>query len=294
MDDLSVGRRIAVARRLARMSQAELARRSGVSYGMVKAVEQSVRAPREAVLATLAETVGVDPSQLSGVSGGRARLAGELAELSAVLATYDSPEDGPVRNLGELRGAVVQLADWRLSAQYTKIGRAAPGLLSELARAAAAPAGERPEVLRLMASAYRSADAVAFKAGAHDLSARLVDVMRWASTQVEDPQLLAATAYVRTETFFAARAHQAGLRALEQALDQAPPPVCENSRAARGALHMRCCGHRGPGWRQGRRDRPPGHRASSSWPGPGAGVRGDGVRAGLGSGPRGVRRGRAR
>lgn len=241
MDDLSVGRRIAVARRLARMSQEELARRSGVSYGMVKAVEQGVRAPREAVLAALAETVGVDSSQLSGAPRHRARLAGELTALSAVIATHDSPEDGPVRSFGELRGEVARLAGWRLSAQYSKISRAAPGLLSELARAAATTTGEgeQPEAMRLMASAYRSADAVAFKAGAHDLSARLVDVMRWASTRVEDPQLHAATAYVRTETFFAARAHQAGLRALEQALDQAPPPRCENTRAARGALHMR-------------------------------------------------------
>ncbi|GAB3010928.1 hypothetical protein GCM10023080_091930 [Streptomyces pseudoechinosporeus] len=63
--------------------------------------------------------------------------------------------------------------------------------------------------------------------------------MRWAARQADDPLVAATTAYVRTETFFAARAHTAGLPALEDAIDVSPAPVSREATAARGALHMR-------------------------------------------------------
>jgi hypothetical protein len=91
----------------------------------------------------------------------------------------------------------------------------------------------------LLVNAYRSADAVAFKFGAYDLSARLIELMRWAAPEARDPLLSASVAYVRTETFFAARAHAAGLRVLEQALDAVPSPATPPEIAVKGALHMR-------------------------------------------------------
>ncbi|GHB80256.1 hypothetical protein GCM10010377_82650 [Streptomyces viridiviolaceus] len=160
--------------------------------------------------------------------------------LSAAIVTYDVPEDGPVRPLRQLRTAVAEAARWRVAAQYTRIVRALPDLLTELARAYhAAPAQDRAELAGLLVRAYRSADAVAYKFGAQDLSARLVELMRWAVPETGDPVLAASVAYVRTETFFAARAHTAGLRELERALDATPAPVAASSIAARGALHMR-------------------------------------------------------
>ncbi|WP_367125100.1 DUF6415 family natural product biosynthesis protein [Streptomyces phytohabitans] len=52
--DREVGRRIAVARRLARMTQQELADSSAVSYGTVRAVERGARLPSDEVLEELA------------------------------------------------------------------------------------------------------------------------------------------------------------------------------------------------------------------------------------------------
>jgi acyl-CoA reductase-like NAD-dependent aldehyde dehydrogenase len=43
---------------------------------------------------------------------------------------------------------------------------------------------------------------VAYKHGAKDLSARLIELMRWAAPAVDEPLLGAAVAYVRAETFF--------------------------------------------------------------------------------------------
>ena len=111
-----------------------------------------------------------------------------------------------------------------------------PGLLAELFRAA--PEHD-PDVAALVVSACRSADAVAYKFGAYDLSARLIELMRWASAPVDDSILASSVAYVRTETFFAADAHEQGLRALEIAVDAAAPPHDPPTMAALGALHMR-------------------------------------------------------
>jgi transcriptional regulator with XRE-family HTH domain len=223
------------------MTQQQLADASGASLGAVRKIERGERNPSDAMIDAFAGAMGVDPAVLrQDPNPTRTPVHDALPTLSAAIATYDLPDDGPVRPLRELRTAVSEAARWRLAAQYTRIVRKMPDLLAELARAYhSASDGERPELAALLVKAYRSADAVAYKFGAHDLSARLVDLMRWAAPEAADPLLLASVAYVRAETFFAARAHSAGLRALELALDAAPAPSCADQIAARGALHMR-------------------------------------------------------
>ncbi|MEV0635861.1 helix-turn-helix transcriptional regulator [Streptomyces sp. NPDC050619] len=238
-----VGARIAYYRSVVRpkMTQKQLADAACVALGTIRKIERGERGVTDATLEAVAEALGVDPTRLLADRGpAHTRVHDALPALSAAIAAYDIPEDGPIRPLNELRAAVDEAVTWRLAAQYTRIVRKLPDLLTELARAyheAATP--ERREMTQLLVSAYRSADAVAFKFGARDLSARLVELMRWVSPEAHDPLLSASVAYVRTETFFAARAHAAGLRALEQALDAAPAPDTVPLIAARGALHMR-------------------------------------------------------
>ncbi|WP_307808192.1 helix-turn-helix transcriptional regulator [Streptomyces oryzae] len=184
------------------MTQKELADAAGVSYSMVRAVERGARMPGASVLDAIAAALSVDPARLLGDRGHTdSRVHDEIPEISRVIAAYDLPQDGPARPLDELRATVFEAVDWRVGGQYLRIARKMPGLL--------------------------------------DLSARLVELMRWAAPSAEDPLLDAAVAYVRTETFFAARAHEPGLRALEQALDTAPQAPGVTTIAVRGALHMR-------------------------------------------------------
>ncbi|MBD0837154.1 helix-turn-helix domain-containing protein [Streptomyces sp. TRM68416] len=238
-----VGARIAYYRSVMRpkLTQGQLADAACVALGTIRKIERGERGVSDATLEAIADALGVDPSRLSADrTPVHTRVHEALPALSAALATYDIPDDGPVRPLRDLRAAVDEATLWRLAAKYTRIARELPDLLRELARAHhAASSAERPELAGLLVQAYRSADAVAFKFGAHDLSARLVELMRWAVPEADDPLLSASVAYVRTETFFAARAHTAGLRALEQALDSAPAPATVQQSAAKGALHMR-------------------------------------------------------
>ncbi|MEV5762765.1 helix-turn-helix transcriptional regulator [Streptomyces tendae] len=241
--DSGVGRRIAYYRSVVRpkMTQRQLADAACVALGTIRKIERGERGVTDATLEAIADALGVDPARLrTDRTAAHTRVHDALPALSAAIATYDLPDDGPVRPLRVLRAAVAEAARWRVAAQYTRIVRALPELLTELARAYhAAPVEDRAEIAGLLVRAYRSADAVAYKFGARDLSARLIDLMRWAAPEAADPVLTATVAYVRTETFFAAQAHQAGLRALEQALDAAPSTSAAPTIAVRGALHMR-------------------------------------------------------
>jgi transcriptional regulator with XRE-family HTH domain len=236
-----VGHRIAATRRARRLTQSQLAETAHLSLSMLRKIEQGSRFPSDDTLDSIAAALATDATRLlTGHTHHDNRVRDALPELSAAIAAYDIPTDGPTRPLSELAVDVSTAVNWRLAAQYLRIAQHLPALLDELARALqTAPDSEQPRAAELLVSAYRAADAVAYKYGARDLSARLVDLMRWAAAHTDNDHVQAAVAYVRTETFFAARAHASGLRHLEQAIDATPPACSARDIAARGALHMR-------------------------------------------------------
>ncbi|MGW4205205.1 helix-turn-helix domain-containing protein [Streptomyces sp. NPDC004726] len=238
-----VGQRIAYQRSIAKpkLTQQQLADAALIHVGTLRKIERGARGMGDGVLDAIAAALGVDSSVLLGRhERGDGRVHLSMPALSAAIATYDMPCDGPVRSLAELEEAVDLAVGWRLGAQYVRISRQIPDLLSELARALdRASTEEKPKVARLLTSAYRAADAVAFKYRAFDLSARLVDLMRWAAPQTEDPLVDATVAYVRAEIHFAANAYIVGLRALEQSIDRSLAPGDLRATAARGSLRMR-------------------------------------------------------
>ncbi|MET7498810.1 helix-turn-helix transcriptional regulator [Streptomyces microflavus] len=236
-----IGRRIAACRRARRYTQTELAAASHVSYAMVRAIERGARRPSDEVLEAIADALEVDVARLRADHvGTERRVHRALPALSEAIAGYDLALGPPTRRPEELADEITAAVGWRLAAQYGRIAAVIPGLLADAIRYVhTAPGAEHQGAARMLASAARTADAVAFKHGAHDLSARLIDLMRWAADRANDPLVQAAASYVRAETFFAARAHAAGLVALEQAIEAAPPPDGRTQAAARGALHMR-------------------------------------------------------
>ncbi|MFD0359672.1 helix-turn-helix domain-containing protein [Streptomyces sp. NPDC127110] len=234
-----IGQRIASRRRARRMTQADLARDAHVSLSMVKACERGVRTPGVSLLEAIAAALGVDGSRLDpAYRGTTRRVHAALPAISAAIAGYEFALDAPQKALSQIRSEVDAAVEWRLAAQYGLIATQAPRLLGE-ALAHLHRASRRGEAARLVVAAARAADAVAYKYGAHDLSARLIDVMRWAAFQADDPVMSATVAYVQAETFLAAQAHRAGQAVLERALDATPVPRDDLSTAALGALHMR-------------------------------------------------------
>ncbi|WP_347877241.1 helix-turn-helix transcriptional regulator [Streptomyces sp. 8K308] len=236
-----LGRRVAYYRRLARMTQRQLADAAGLGAGTLQKIERGARGASEPVLEAIANALGIDVERLHHDRDRAAQRVHEaMPSLRGVLAAHDDPDDGPVRPPPELHDVVSQAVRYRLGSQYVRIMRSGPNLLAELLRAlATVPAADRAAVARLLVAASRAVDAAAYKHGAIDASARLVDLMRWAAPQADNPVTTATVAYVRTEVCFAGQAHAAGLRALERAIDASPPPDDTTATASRGALHMR-------------------------------------------------------
>ncbi|MEV5826730.1 helix-turn-helix transcriptional regulator [Spirillospora sp. NPDC052242] len=239
--DAQVGRRIAGLRKARRLSQRRLAEDAHISLSLLRKVEQGARPVTDRVLEALAAALGTEPEALTGRrahSDGRVHAA--VPELRAAIDVHDIPDDGPVRPPDRLASAVAAATQRRLTSQYTRLAEELPPLLAELSRAVLNGGPDRRAAAALSVAAYRAADAVAYKYGYYDLSARLIELMRRAADLAEDPALVATAAYVRTEVFFAAgRNLGAGLRALESALDALPAPATPDLRAAAGALHMR-------------------------------------------------------
>ncbi|MFF4262960.1 helix-turn-helix domain-containing protein [Streptomyces virginiae] len=236
-----IGQRIATRRRARRMTQADLAREAHVSLPMIKGCERGVRSPGPSTLEAIAAALGVDASRLDPtyVGTGR-RVHTALPAISSAIAGYEFMPDTPGRPLGQLRNDISNAVGFRLAAQYGLIAAQGPELLKDaLAYLHSASGTQTEEAAHLVVAAARTVDAVAYKSGAHDLSARLIDVMRWAAGHSKDPDLRASVAYVRAETFLAARAYGVGRLVLEQALDVGPAPNTERSTATLGALHMR-------------------------------------------------------
>ncbi|MEV7547565.1 helix-turn-helix transcriptional regulator [Streptomyces sp. NPDC089915] len=236
-----IGQRIAARRRARRMTQADLAREAHVSLSMIKGCERGVRTPGPSTLEAIAAALSVDASLLDLAYIGTAhRIRAALPALSASIAAYELPLDPPQRPLPQLQADIRDAVAWRLAAQYGRIAAKAPELVADaLAHLHAATGTSKADAARLVVAVARAADAVAYKSGAHDLSARLIDVMRWAAVHTGDPDTCATVAYVRAETFLAAQAHRAGQLVLERALDTMPAPIGKRSTATRGALHMR-------------------------------------------------------
>ena len=164
-----------------------------------------------------------------------------INELRRLADLYDVPDDGQVRAVDDLARDVSQVIDWRLNSDYQQLTSILPGLLPELTRAMLSDHGhQRERVAGFLVQGWRAADAVASKLGLFDLSARLIHVMGWAAGWAGDDGLsMAATSYVRAETFLTNGELQAGHLMLERAAARLTPGDSKPLMAQYGALHMR-------------------------------------------------------
>ncbi|WP_326950895.1 helix-turn-helix transcriptional regulator [Amycolatopsis sp. NBC_01307] len=165
-----------------------------------------------------------------------------IPALRRALLACDEPDDGPVRPSHVLEAAVANATEQRVQARYAQLVADLPDLLMELGRARhmATDELERGNATELLILAYRAADGVAFKYGYSDLSGQIITAMRLAATEIDRPLLDAAVAYVRTETFFAAKDLPSAHRSLIRAIDGIPTSASTRDAAvARGALAMR-------------------------------------------------------
>lgn len=237
----SVGERVAVARRLRGMTQTQLAEAAAVSVSLLRKVERGSRPGTRTVMSAIARALELDEAELTGeprlVSS---RVAETIPAIRRALDCYDLPDDGPIQSLPELRAVIETATTRRLAAQYASLADILPALINDLTRAAHGYTGrDQRTAFGLLAIAYRATDAIADKFGYADLSARTIELLRWAAAHSGDPALVGVGAYVRAETFFADQHPTAGLRALDAASASLDPGGSRDALATYGSPHMR-------------------------------------------------------
>jgi len=237
----AVGNRIAASRKARRMTQAQLADAAAISISLLQKVEQGSRAATPGVIASIARALDIAEGQLSGDPYlETTRVHDAIPLIRHAMDSYDLPEDGPLLALIELQAATRQATAYRLGSQYSRLAATLPDLLRDLTRAAYSCSGhEREEAYGLLAMAYRAADAIADKHGFIDLSARAIELIRWAAAQAGDPLMQGMAAYVRTELFLTSRRPGVGLQTLDGAIAAIDAGASRAASAIHGSLHMR-------------------------------------------------------
>ena len=244
----SVGDRVAVLRRLAGMTQDQLAAAAHVSVSLVRAVEQGRVPASPTFTASVATTLGLDVAALTSqpyadlVSDPRSEAAG-IPVLRHVLAEHDSPT--PIAEpmpLAELRARLDAGNRLCFRARYAELSRRLPELLRHLyVHWAQPPRGERSRELlaMLLDDAYALAATAIFRFGYLDLAEQVDDRRTLIAAATGDPLRVAGAAYGRTRLPLHRGDHGGCTRRLDGALDLISDLPGETARAVRGQLHLR-------------------------------------------------------
>ncbi|MFD9790430.1 helix-turn-helix domain-containing protein [Streptomyces sp. NPDC059070] len=243
LDDDHIGARIREQRKLAHLTQRQLAAVIPYSFSLVNQVECGARAATADFVAACARALRIDVTTLTGqpyvTELQQDRLAALVRPIREALDLYDLGADG--RLTTRPASQLVSAADM-LCAQVraTRLRRAAtllPGLIAELTTAAwTAPA---TELWRALASSYRTAHDVAVKLGYYDLSTVALDRMDWAAERASDPCLAAVRQYMRALVYFREGEYAIGQRLIASGhgIVTRTEPTRE-SLAVAGQLHL--------------------------------------------------------
>ncbi|MFE1903797.1 helix-turn-helix domain-containing protein [Streptomyces gardneri] len=200
------GIRVKEQRRLARLTQRELADRLPYSLSLLSQVECGARPASADFLAAVARALRVDVTVLTGqpyvTQLHQDRLADLVRPIREALDLYDLGPD-PVLTVRPDRELVAAADELCVQVRATRLHAAAaalPDVITELTTAAwRAPA---TALWQALASAYRTAHDLAVKLGYYDLSSVALDRMDWAAQRASDPCLAAVRQYMRALVYF--------------------------------------------------------------------------------------------
>lgn len=246
----AIGRQVRAARKLAGLTQQQLAERAHVSLSLVKQVEQARVPASPAFVAAVARALEIPATQLMGQpypidTREDHRVHAIIPELRRELVAYRLPPESDVvtRPLTELEVAVERASRLRHSATFDTLGGQLPRLLAELRAASSHYRGhDREQVFGLLAEAYYAADQVASKLGYIDLASLAVDRYEWAAAQSGDELAVLVGDYRRAGELINAADWAGALSLLEQSRARLEPGLGKASLATWstwGNLHLK-------------------------------------------------------
>ncbi|HEX5407766.1 MAG TPA: helix-turn-helix transcriptional regulator [Pseudonocardiaceae bacterium] len=246
----TIGRRVRAARKLAGLTQVQLAQRANISVSLVSQVEQGKVPASPAFVAATARALGVPATSLMAQpydinTTDDHKIHAVIPHLRRELVSYRLPPDDGVhpRSLDELTLAVAHASRLRQSATLDALGAELPGLLAELRSVTyLASDTDRTRAYGLLAEAYAAAGQVAWKLGYSDLSSLITDRIEWAANQAADALAVAAADFYRAGELIAAAEWRGALTYLDHArgriADQTPAGN-EAALAMAGVLHLK-------------------------------------------------------
>ena len=248
-DHDSIGPRIARQRRARGITQIALAQDAGVSVSLLRKMEQGSRIASQPVVAALARALHVDITTLTGQPYDREgthpdRIHSAVPDLRRALAYWNLSSELEVatRPPAELARDAAEIATLYQLDRNFEVGQRLPSLLMEAFATLHESDGEQREVLfdALMGMFY-AAHAVTYQSGYEDLSTIVEERISWIAAESGDPVMKAFASWVRTTSLMRLGAYDAGLRVLDQALDEVDPGSQTDPAALRmvGSLHLR-------------------------------------------------------
>lgn len=242
-DEEHTGTRIREQRKLAHLTQRQLAARISFSYSLLNQVECGARAASTDLVAAVAQALRIDVTALTGqpyvTELQQDRLAELVRPIREALDLYDLTvsETVAVRPDSELVAAAGGLCAQVRAAHLRSAARQLPAVIMELTTAASRTPST--ELWRALASTYRTAHDLAVKLGYYDLSSVALDRMDWAAQRASDPCLAAVRQYMRALVYFREGEYTIGQRLIaagHELVDQAPGG--REAEAVAGQLHL--------------------------------------------------------
>ncbi|MCA1672401.1 MAG: helix-turn-helix domain-containing protein [Actinobacteria bacterium] len=244
--DGAVGQRVAVQRKLAGLTQQQLADRALISKSLISQVERGVVPASPAFTATVARALKIDMDVLYEQPSWFATDAevkhAPIDELRTALDCAGDPIlSGPPMTATELRARLDRCEDQRARSRYAEIANTLPELLQHAqVIAVEARSGFDAEVAwSLVSDAYMLAQTVSFRLRHVDLAAHFNDRWQLATGRSGDPLRPAAAAYQRGALRLFRGDYTGVLRIMERAHAEINDEQGAAADSVRTQLHLR-------------------------------------------------------
>ncbi|MCX4735785.1 helix-turn-helix domain-containing protein [Streptomyces sp. NBC_01363] len=243
LDDDHTGAGIKEQRKLARLTQRQLADRLPYSYSLLNQVECGAKSATLDFVAAVAQALRIDVTVLTGqpyvTELQQDRLAEHVRPIREALDLYDLGADDAIadRPAEQLIANADDLCAQVRATRLRNAARLLPTTIADLTTAAWR--AQSTELWQALASTYRTAHDISVKLGYYDLSSVALDRMDWAAHRASDPCLAAIRQYMRALVYFREGEYTIGQRLV--AAGHSIVGAAEQTReavAVTGQLHL--------------------------------------------------------
>lgn len=244
--DDGIAARVAEARKLAGLTQAQLAVRAHLSLSLVRKVERGVVPASPTFIASTAQALGLLVTDLTeqgnfrsirGRYGVEQRFVPDLER--AIIERENAVLDGPLLDLPELVNILSQIVEAGRVSRYTDVLEALPNLLRHLyAQSLVVPRDTLEYVNRLLAQAYYSAMFATYKFGHLSLSAWAAERMSLAANSSGDALWAVMGQYSRSQALMFGGSYRASDAVLGRAVSELEQSKDPRSMEVLGAVYL--------------------------------------------------------